>query len=175
MNEEALKSKYLDKSNKNPDKTAQAGMVLLDHKTGYVLGVMGGLGEKTTTLGFNRGTQLVKQTGSSMKPLAVVAPGIDQGVLTAASVFDDVPYKDFKNSNYFKGLLTVRYAIESSQNIPMLKAIQVVGTEKSLEFLKNLGFSKLDDKDNNISLALGGLTNRSKSFRDGCCVWCNCK
>ena len=155
-----LKEKYLDKSKKNPDKTAQAGMVLLDHKTGYVLGVMGGLGEKTTTLGFNRGTQLEKQTGSSMKPLAVVAPGIDKGIITGATVYDDIPYKGFKNYNHFKGLLTIRHAIESSQNIPMLKGIQTIGTEKSLEFLKTLGFKHLDDElDNNISLSLGGLTN----------------
>ena len=160
INEEAKKEKYLDKSKNNPEKTAQAGMVLLDHKTGYVLGVMGGLGEKTTTRGFNRGTQQVKQTGSSMKPLAVVAPGIDKGIITAATVYDDVPYKSFKNYNHFKGLLTIRYAIESSQNIPMLKAIQTIGTENSLEFLKTLGFEHLDDElDNNISISLGGLTN----------------
>ena len=160
MNEEALKEKYLDASKKNPGKTAQAGMVLLDHKTGYVLGVMGGLGEKTATLGFNRGTQLVKQTGSTMKPLAVVAPGIDQRVMTAATVYDDVPYKGFKNYGAFRGLLTIRYAIESSQNIPMLKGIEALGTDKSLEFVKTLGFANLDDeKDKNISLALGGLTN----------------
>ena len=102
---------------------------------------------------------LLKQTGSSMKPLAVVAPGIDKGVITAATVYDDVPYKNFKNYNYFKGLLTIRYAIESSQNIPMLKGIQTVGTENSLKFLESLGFSNLDERDNNISLALGGLTH----------------
>lgn len=160
INEEALKEKYLDKSKKNPGKTAQAGMVLLDHKTGYVLGVMGGLGEKTTTLGFNRGTSQVKQTGSSMKPLAVVAPGIDKGIITAATVYDDVPYLGKKNYNYFKGLLTIRHAIESSQNIPMVKGIQAIGTEKALEFVKTLGFEHLDDEyDNSINLALGGLRN----------------
>ena len=159
MDSEAVKSKYLDKSKKNPGKTSQAGMVLLDHKTGYVLGVMGGLGEKNTTLGFNRGTQMLKQTGSSMKPLAVVAPGIDKGIITAGTVYDDAPFKDYKNYNHFKGLLTIRYAIESSQNIPMLKAMQTIGTENSLEFLKTLGFKHLDDRDNNLSLALGGLTN----------------
>ena len=160
MNEEAKKSKYLKASKKETGKTAQAGMVLLDYKTGYVLGVLGGLGEKTTSRGVNRGTQAIKQTGSSMKPLAVVAPGIDSGVITGASVFDDVPYKTYKNYNYFKGLLTIRYAIESSQNIPMLKAIQAVGVDNSLKFLKSLGFSHLDDeKDNNIGISLGGLTN----------------
>lgn len=160
MNEEALKEKYLHKSKKNPDKTTQVGMVLLDYRTGYVLGVIGGLGEKNTVLGYNRGTQLIKQTGSSMKPLSVVAPGIDKGKITAATVFDDAPYKGFKNYGSFRGLVTVRHAIETSQNIPMLKAIQVIGTKESLEFLKSVGFKHLDDeKDNNISIALGGLTN----------------
>lgn len=160
MDEEAKKSKYLKASKMETGKTAQAGMVLLDYKTGYVLGVLGGLGEKTTSMGLNRGTQAIKQTGSSMKPLAVVAPGIDSGVITGASVFDDVPYKTYKNYNYFKGLLTIRYAIESSQNIPMLKAIQVVGVDNSLKFLKSVGFSHLnDEKDNNIGISLGGLTN----------------
>ncbi len=157
MDEEAQKSKYI---NTKDGEQSQAGMVLLDHKTGYVLGVMGGLGEKDTSLGLNRGTQAVKQTGSSMKPLAVVAPGIDKGVITAGTVYDDVPYQNFKDYNYFKGLLTIRYAIESSQNIPMLKAIQTVGIQNSLEFLKSVGLSHLDDeKDNSISLALGGLTH----------------
>lgn len=157
MDEEAKKSKYI---NTKQGLQSQAGMVLLKHETGEVLGVIGGLGEKTTSLGINRGTQAVRQTGSSMKPLAVVAPGIESGVLTAATVYDDVPYKSYKNYNNFRGLLTIRYAIESSQNIPMLKAIQTVGVDKSLEFCKNLGLSHLDDeKDKNISFALGGLTH----------------
>ena len=39
-----------------------------------------------------------------MKPLAVVAPGIESGVLTAATVYDDVPtggaLSGFKNYGY---------------------------------------------------------------------------
>jgi len=163
------KDKYLvSGKDKNKDGTlvnehSEAGMTLIDYKTGYVLATCGGLGEKTTSLGYNRGTQLVKQTGSSMKPLAVVAPGIDQGIITAATVFDDVPTSfggyTPKNYNYYRGLLTVRHAIESSQNIPMVKGIQKIGTKNSLEFLKTLGISGLDDeKDNNLQLSLGGLT-----------------
>ena len=139
---------------------SQAGMVLLDHKTGYVLATCGGLGKKETSLGFNRGTQLVKQTGSSMKPLAVLCPAIDRGLITAASVFDDVPgFGTYKNYSNYRGLITVRYAIESSQNIPMLKAMQILGPENSMEFLKNIGITGIVDADNNLSLALGGLTN----------------
>ncbi len=165
MQTEFEKDKYWVKGrDKKKDGTlvnehSQAGMTLIDQKTGYVLATCGGLGKKTTSLGFNRGTQLVKQTGSSMKPLAVVAPGINDGLITAASVFDDVPYSIFKNYSNYRGLITVRYAIESSQNIPMVKAMQVVTTQRSIEFLKSVGITGLVDADNNLGLALGGLTN----------------
>ena len=165
MQTEFEKDKYWVKGrDKKKDGTlvnehSQAGMTLIDQKTGYVLATCGGLGKKTTSLGFNRGTQLVKQTGSSMKPLAVVAPGINDGLITAASVFDDVPYSIYKNYSNYRGLITVRYAIESSQNIPMVKAMQVVTTQRSIEFLKSVGITGLVDADNNLGLALGGLTN----------------
>ncbi len=165
MQTEFEKDKYLVSGrDKNKDGSlknehAQAGMTLIDHTKGYVLATCGGLGKKTTALGYNRGTQLVKQTGSSMKPIAVLVPGIDKGIITAASVFDDVPYSIYKNYSNYRGLITVRYAIESSQNIPMVKAMQNIGTQTSIEYLKNLGITGLVDADNNLGLALGGLTN----------------
>ncbi|MBO4816347.1 MAG: transglycosylase domain-containing protein [Clostridia bacterium] len=165
MQAEFEKDKYIvsgrkkDKEGNLINEHSQAGMTLIDHKTGYVLATCGGLGKKEITLGFNRGTQLVKQTGSSMKPLAVLCPGIDKGIITAATVFDDVPYSIFKNFSNYRGLITVRYAIESSQNIPMVKAMQNIGTEQSIEFLKSVGITGLVDSDNNLGLALGGLTN----------------
>ena len=164
MEEVSKQSKYMIASKKNEGKTSQAGMVLIDHKTGYVLGVIGGLGEKTS-MGWNRATQTVKQTGSAMKTLAVLAPGIENGIITAATGFDDVPtsfgtYNPHNSGYVYKGLLTTRYAIESSQNIPMVKALQIIGPEKSIEFLKTAGITTLDDKkDNGLGLALGGLTN----------------
>ena len=160
MQEEAEKSKYATKS--SDGQNAQSGMTLIDHSNGYVLGVLGGLGKKTTSFGLNRGTQILKQTGSSMKPLAVVAPGVEKGIITAGTVYDDTPFSyggtRFKNYNYYKGLLTVRYAIESSQNIPMLKGMLALGAENSVEFLKTLGIDNLTDSDKSLSLALGGLT-----------------
>ncbi len=171
MQSEFEKEKYIVAGkDKNSDgslvnKHSQAGMTLIDYRNGYVLATCGGLGQKTTSLGYNRGTQLMKQTGSSMKPLAVLAPGIDKGIITAASVFDDVKtsfgsYNPKNYGNSYRGLVTIRYAIESSQNIPMLKAIQKIGIQNSLDFIKTLGFSNIDDaKDNSITIALGGLTN----------------
>ena len=37
----------------------------------------------------NRATDAVRQTGSSMKPLADVVPGLQEKIITAATVYDD--------------------------------------------------------------------------------------
>ena len=60
------KASYTKKSSSGA--TSQAAMVVIDNETGYVVGVEGGLGEKTESRGLNRATQSVRQTGSSIKP-----------------------------------------------------------------------------------------------------------
>ena len=167
MEEEATKSKYVIYSKYNKDDngdavTAQLAMVLIDHRTGYVLATVGGIGEKTLAFGLNRATQSIRQPGSSMKPLAVLCPGIDAGVITAGTVYDDIPYSSgqlggFKNyGRSYNGLTTIRYNIAASKNIPMLKAINDIGVEKSVEFLKSAGITSIKQEQENITLALGG-------------------
>ena len=170
METEFEKTKYQISSKKTKDEdgnfvTSQAAMVIIDHKTGYVVGTVGGLGEKTASFGLNRATQSIRQTGSSMKPLAVLVPGIENGTITAATVYDDVPTTfggNYPVKNYagYDGLETVRYAIGTSQNIPMVKAMQQIGVTNSIEYLKKLGISTLnEERDNYLGLALGGITN----------------
>lgn len=67
------KKQYRISSNQGGD-PAQAAMVIIDHTTGQVLACSGGLGEKTIARGLNRATQSTRQTGSAIKPLAVVLP-----------------------------------------------------------------------------------------------------
>jgi membrane carboxypeptidase/penicillin-binding protein PbpC len=113
-----------------------------------------------------------------MKPLAVLAPAIDKGIITAGTVIDDVPtaFGGFrpKNWNAYKGLLTVRYAIEDSQNIPMVKAMQMLGPENSIKFLQSIGISSIDTtRDNGLSLALGGLTYGISPLEMAARICCN--
>ena len=44
----------------------QSAMVIMDHKTGKVVGCMGGLGTDVDSNGINRATQTKRQPGSSM-------------------------------------------------------------------------------------------------------------
>jgi len=141
-----------------------ASMVLIDHKTGYVLAIANGFDEKTDAFGFNVATDGRKQTGSSMKTIAALSPAIDKGIITAATIFDDNP-TSFDNGNYnpknygsYRGLITVREAIASSQNIPMVKTMTLVTPGESIKFLKSAGITSLVEEDEVLPLALGGLT-----------------
>ncbi len=178
MEEEFLKDKYRVKSRKNKDeetgeyKHSQAAMVIIDHRTGNVVGTVGGLGEDSYTYGLNRATQSTRQTGSSMKPIAVIAPAIEEKIITAATVYDDCE-TTFENGRYkpknyylgYKGLSTVRDAIEVSQNIIPLKIMTELTPQKSLEYMEKMGItstvSAKESKganDETLSIALGGLT-----------------
>ena len=145
---------------------AQSAMVVIDHTNGHVLGCVGGLGKKTTARGFNRVTQGYRQTGSASKPLAVLLPGIAEKTFTASTMYVDEPttfndgtpdgYSPTDNENYI-GNITVRRAVESSQNIPFVKMMEQITPKKSIKYLKKMGITSLQKEDESLMLALGGL------------------
>ena len=57
----------------------QSAIVVIDNTTGDVVALAGGVGEKTTFMGYNRATQAKLQTGSSQKPISVYAPAFESG------------------------------------------------------------------------------------------------
>ena len=162
---ECKNKKYVLKSSNGED-TAQTAMVIMDQSTGYVVACTGGLGEKTKSRGFNRATQMKRQTGSSMKPIAVLAPAIDKKIVTNVTVFADEPttFTDYNGEAYspidydnYKGSITLRQAVESSQNIPFVKLMEQLTPQVSIKYLKKMGITSLNDKDVNLALSLGGL------------------
>ena len=166
MEEEVKNSVYVLPSNIRQGEIAQTAMVVIDHKNGFVLGCIGGIGEKTVSMGLNRATQSTRQTGSSMKPVSVVAPALQEKVITAASIYNDSKATftlktgekyNPKNYNYYRGNITVRQALETSQNIPFIRIMEELTTDKSREYLIKMGITTLTDYDNDLSLAIGGL------------------
>ena len=67
----------------------QAAAVTLDYD-GHVLALVGGVGPKTVDLAYNRATA-PHQTGSTMKPLAAYALGIEYGLINFSSPMTDAP------------------------------------------------------------------------------------
>ena len=165
VEKECKNKKYIIKSS-NSDDTSQAAVVIIDHSNGYVVACTGGLGDKTKSRVFNRATQMKRQTGSSMKPIAVLAPAIDRKLVTNVTVFADEPttFIDYNGESYspvdydpYKGSITLRQATESSQNIPFVKIMQQLTPSVSIDYLKKMGITTLNEKDCNLALALGGL------------------
>ncbi len=149
---------------------SQAATVVIDNETGYAIGMIGGLGEKTESRGLNRATQSPRQTGSSMKPLADVLPGLQEGMITAGTMYNDCAV-EFKG-NYkptdegaYRGVISVRSALTTSQNVPFVKIMAELTPQVSLEYLRKMGISTLNSEhDSGLSLAIGGLYTGVTTF-----------
>ena len=63
-------------------------MAVIDYKTGNVVAVAGGLGSKKGA-GWNRATQMKRQTGSSMKHDSRYSTCIRRKIITPATVYAD--------------------------------------------------------------------------------------
>ncbi len=165
LEKEYNNNKYVITSSSTGNK-AQSAMVIINHENGQVVGCVGGLGEKTISRGFNRATQAYRQTGSASKPIAVLAPGLNEKKFTTATIYNDEPttfykgteneYSPTNNDNYI-GEITVRRAVESSQNIPFVKMMEQVTPKTSVKYMKKMGITSLTEKDESLMLALGGL------------------
>ena len=138
-------------------------MPIKHHK---LMGCVGGLGEKKTARGFNRATQALRQTGSSIKPIAVLGPALEEKIITPATVYDDTRTTFYTGYNPVDcekelGNITVRRAVESSQNIPFVKMLEQLTPKKAIKYMENEGIKNLTDADCDLPLALGGLQKGS--------------
>ena len=167
MQDEMAKDKYImpgkeknaDKSLKNEQ--SQAAMVVIEPSTGKVVGCVGKLGTKTTNGDLNRAVQTKRQIGSAMKPIAVIGPAVQEGVISPASVYDDKQTSEFSvdgkpwPKNYygsFYGKQTVREAIKISGNVIPVRILNQIGVSKSIEYLNKMNMSV---QSPGLSLALG--------------------
>ena len=188
IEEEMSNEKYLTVSgskawlnaNGHPGQNSLSSIAIVDPKTGEVVACGAGIGQdKTKTyLGYyNYCTDMLKQTGSTMKPLAVLSAGLENGKLTAASTFYDgaTTFNGVYNANgtlkvykdegaYHERYMTLREAIAFSQNIPNLKGISYAGTTNAAKFVRSVGIDDVDD-DVGIGLALGALNNGASTVQ----------
>ena len=176
MDEIFLNDEYFPTENKTAKKYLehpQAAMVILDAQNGQIKAIYGGYGKKEASNTLNRASGIARQPGSSIKPIAVYAPSIDLGVITPATVIDDVPvymrandqsatqkqredtYPDNYNSEY-DGLTSVRNGLKASINVVAAKIwMDYLKPDNSLAYLKKVG---IDRDERYLSLILGGPT-----------------
>lgn len=151
---------------------AQSSLIVIDAKTGDILGVAGAVGQKRGNRVQNFATQTLRPPGSTIKPLSIYAPALEQGLINWASVYDDVPV-NFGNSNaspwpknatgVYRGLTNISYAVAHSTNTVAVRVLEKLGLENSYRFAKekfHLTHLISNDRGNDCdvaALALGQL------------------
>ena len=146
-------------------------MIVLDSKSGRVVGIVGAAGEKSA----NRLTNyaLVPHVpGSTLKPLALYAALIERGEGNWATVFDDAPVSFYQNSDgeyvdypknspqKYDGLISVADALKYSKNTVAARIYEKLGKEYIFNFLtEEFGFSLCD----RVKTERGTLTDKALS------------
>ena len=144
----------------------QVSFVVMDQYTGQVKAIVGGRGEKSGNLTFNRATDDPQQPGSVFKILSTYAPGLNEGKISLATTKVDEPYEYESGQNVpnsysgYRGSMTVRDAIRISCNTIAVQTLtDDVGLRTGYDYLKNnFEFSTIVEDDIAQATALGGIT-----------------
>lgn len=154
----------------------QVSMTIIDNRTGYVVAISGGRGDKTNSLSLNRATDSPRSPGSCFKVIADFAPAIDLCGATLASTYYDSPltsdeysFVNWWGSGYV-GYSNVHQAIIYSMNLVSVKCLlETVTPSIAFKYATNFGISTLVESrqtaDGQIlsdivpSICLGGLTD----------------
>ena len=154
----------------------QASMVITDYRNGQIKALLGGREIKGGRV-YNR-VVTPRQTGSTIKPLAVFTPAIDMGKKQSQMVSDlRGGYKFEKNQKWNPGTttkaktsMTLREGLAKSSNTITVKVAEELGdtyeevVETMVDYLDNFGLTTVVDSPaitnndlNFSSLTLGGL------------------
>ncbi len=161
-----------EKDKENPP--VQSAMTIMDY-SGRVVAMVGGAGQKTTFRGLNRATDSPRQPGSSIKPISVYTPAVENNVITWSTKVQNYGIKLGSSRwpvNYggsygsATSFVTVQSALAQSLNTVPTQIIRKVGIEPCFDFLvDDLKISTFvtdeDDPDydgNFSSLCVGGTS-----------------
>ena len=160
--QKAVETAYHDENlfpKSQSDQLIQSGAIFINPSTGGINALVGGRGEHTFR-GFNHATQLQRQPGSTMKPLAAYTPALEQGYDTFDLLADQpINIDGYQPQNYdrqFHGQVTMYDAVIHSYNIPPVWILNKIGLQYGVDAVERFGIP-LEEKDHNLGLALGGM------------------
>lgn len=140
----------------------QSASVAMNPKTGGVTAIVGGRG-KHVFRGFNRGTQMRRQPGSTIKPLVVYAPALEHGYFYDSTLQDkkqSYGTNDYTPKNYddtYAGSVPMYKAVYESLNAPAVWLLNKIGVNTGYRMAQKFGLP-VEKGDKNLALALGGMT-----------------
>jgi membrane peptidoglycan carboxypeptidase len=146
---------------------SNAAVVVLEHHTGAIRTLVGNIDPNDPTSGdFDVATQGYRQPGSSFKPY-IYATAFQGGMSPGQPVLDGpltitmcCGLPSYSPSNYdlrYHGLVTYRYALQNSFNIPAVKLLLRTGVDKALKTAQAMGITSYQGIPN-YTMVLGSLS-----------------
>ncbi|BDR56792.1 transglycosylase domain-containing protein [Xylocopilactobacillus apis] len=141
----------------------QHGTVVLDNKSGGVLGFIGGVDFKLNE--FNHAFNNRRSPGSSIKPLLVYGPAIDSGIIGSHSVLADFPakYGNYEPSDYDQTFqnrfVSATESLAQSYNVPtvnLYQALRQKDTNLAKSYMDKMNIELTDKEYNELGISLGG-------------------
>ena len=140
-------------------------VLVVDNRSGEILAYVGNGGAASSAAHVD-GVRAPRLAGSTLKPF-LYQLALEKKLLTAGSPLNDAPLNIetatglYVPQNYdrdFRGWVNVRSALASSLNVPAVKTLTLIGGERFLQRLRELGFTHLEEGDDfyGPALALGG-------------------
>jgi len=171
LKDEIAKIQYLNVSN--------GALLITRPPTGEILSMLGSVDYYATASGAFNVTTALRQPGSSIKPLNY-AMGIDRKLVTAGTVFLDIPtcftamgqpgsYCPVNYDGQFHGPTQLRFALGNSFNIPAVKMLAVNGVKDFIASASAFTITSFEDPTRyGLSLTLGGgevrMTEMAQAF-----------
>lgn len=144
----------------------QGAATAIDNDTHKVVGIVGRRSQDgLDTVNYNRAYQFYRQPGSSIKPLVVYTPALMMGY-SGDSILKNVDIQSAYTA-YQQGVpvsvlsgraYTLRNAVTWSRNGCAVYLYDEVTPDKGLQYLLDMGFSRIVPDDYYLSSGLGGLT-----------------
>ncbi len=149
-------------SNASDGTPIQSAMAVVDTQSGAIRAMIGGR-DYAVQRGLNRATQMRRQPGSALKPLAVYGPALELGYTTASVLLDEKTsfaggYTPQNAGDRYYGRVTMRTAIRNSLNTTAVRLLEEIGIDKAIQYLNKMGIPTTAS-DQNLSLALGSMTH----------------
>lgn len=159
--------------------SVQTGMVVIDNRSGKVLGFVSGTDYENNQIDHAFGMR--RSPGSTIKPLAVYGPAIEENLITPATIIPDTEFvrqmedgTEYRPTNYGNVVsdtyFSARTALLRSDNIPAVRIYEELLNRRVpvVDYLEKMGFNTVDsytdEATQNLSFALGGITNGPTVF-----------
>ncbi|HEY0756990.1 MAG TPA: transglycosylase domain-containing protein [Ktedonobacteraceae bacterium] len=151
---------------KHPHNLSDAAEVVIDYHTGAIKVLLGNVNPNDPRDGqFDVASEGLRQPGSSFKPF-IYAAAFGEGLSPGMPVMDEPfsiqlccglpPYTPHNYDLSYHGLITYRYALQNSFNIPAVKLLTKVGVPNALSLAQRMGITVYNGTPN-YTMVLGSL------------------